>query len=86
MALYEYYGETCPHCIAMKPVIEEVERELGVTFEKLEVWDNEENARKLEEVDRGRCGGVPYFYNSETDKFVCGATSKENIIKLVKGE
>jgi thiol-disulfide isomerase/thioredoxin len=84
--LYEYYGETCPHCISMKPVIEEVEKELGVSFEKIEVWNNEANAQKLESVDRGRCGGVPFFLNDESNEFICGAASKEDMMKLAKGE
>lgn len=86
MALYEYYGDTCPHCIRMKPIVEEVEKELGVTVEKLEVWNDEENAKKMEEVDKGRCGGVPFFYNSDTDAFICGGTDKEAIVAWAKGE
>lgn len=86
MALQEFYGEGCPHCVRMAPIIAEVERELGVTFEKIEVWDNDENARRLEEIDRGRCGGVPFFYNDVTGKFLCGAASKEEILALVHGD
>ena len=47
MALQEYFGETCPHCIVMKPMVEKLEKELGVTVEKFEVWNNDENAKKL---------------------------------------
>ncbi len=84
--LYEYYGETCPHCIRMKPIVEEVEKELGVSVEKIEVWNNEENAKKLEEVDRGLCGGVPFFYNDESKEFICGGSDKETVVKWAKGE
>jgi thiol-disulfide isomerase/thioredoxin len=86
MALFEYFGDTCPHCITMKPIVEEVEQELGVTVEKLEVWNNEENLKKMEEVDKGRCGGVPFFYNSETDAFICGSANKARLIAWAKGE
>jgi thiol-disulfide isomerase/thioredoxin len=86
MALFEYYGDTCPHCIAMKPLIAEVEKELGVKIESVEVWNNEENLKKLEEVDKGRCGGVPFFYNSETDAFICGSSNKANLVAWAKGE
>lgn len=85
MALFEYYGDTCPHCIAMKPLIEEVEKELGLKIEKLEVWNNEENLKKMEEVDNGRCGGVPFFYNSETDEFICGSSNKEKLVAWATG-
>jgi len=84
--LYEYYGETCPHCVRMKPIVEEVEKELGVSIEKIEVWNNEENAKKLEAVDRGLCGGVPFFYNDESKEFICGDSDKETVVKWAKGE
>lgn len=86
MALLEFYGETCPHCITMKPLVEEVEKELGVMVEKYEVWNSEENAKKLDEIDRGLCGGVPFFYNTESKQFICGAADKELITKWAKGE
>lgn len=86
MALLEFYGETCPHCIAMKPIVEEVEKELGVEVEKYEVWNSEENAEKLKEYDQGMCGGVPFFYNTESKKFLCGSVSKAEILTWAKGE
>ena len=27
--IIEFYGETCPHCIALRPVVEDLEKELG---------------------------------------------------------
>ena len=69
----------------MKPLVEEVEKELGLKVEKLEVWNDEENLKKLEAVDNGRCGGVPFFYNDETDEFICGSANKEKLIAWAKG-
>ncbi|MFA5945497.1 MAG: hypothetical protein WC802_01110 [Patescibacteria group bacterium] len=70
----------------MKPLVAEVEKELGVTVEKFEVWNDEENLKKMEDVDKSRCGGVPYFYNTETDEFLCGSASKAKLIAWAKGE
>lgn len=86
MALLEFYGETCPHCVEMRPMVEKLEQELGVTVEKYEVWNNEENAKKLEEIDRGLCGGVPFFYNTENKKFICGACGEDEMWAWMKGE
>lgn len=86
MALYEFYGETCPHCVAMKPTVEAAEKELGVTVEKFEVWNNEENATKMGEIDRGLCGGVPFFYNTESKQFICGASDEATLKAWMKGE
>lgn len=84
--LYEFYGETCPHCVAMKPIVEELEKELGVTVTKLEVWNSEENAQKLIEADCERCGGVPFFWNDETNTFICGGTDKETLRAWMRGK
>lgn len=75
MALLEFYGETCPHCIAMKEVVAKLEEETGLTIEKFEVWNNEENAEKMKEYDTGLCGGVPFFFNTETKAHICGAAT-----------
>ncbi|OHA47615.1 MAG: hypothetical protein A2806_03275 [Candidatus Terrybacteria bacterium RIFCSPHIGHO2_01_FULL_48_17] len=75
--LLEFYGGECPHCIRMKPLIQKVEQELNVVFEKYEVWHNPENAKKMDEYDKGHCGGVPFFYNTGTHKWICGAVPYE---------
>ncbi|MEI6581746.1 MAG: thioredoxin family protein [bacterium] len=88
----EFYGETCPHCIAMKPVIAEIESATGAKIEKLEVWNNEENARKMESHSKiigeacGGFAGVPAFVNVDTNQALCGAHDKEDIIRLLEGE
>lgn len=84
--LYEFYGDSCPHCIEMMPVVEKLEKELGVKVEKLEVWNNEANAEKLEEIDRGLCGGVPFFYNDENKDFICGSCDEGRLRAWMKGE
>lgn len=86
MALLEFYGETCPHCIKMKPDVEKLEKELGVEVEKNEVWNNEENAKKMEEYDKGLCGGVPFFFNTESKQFICGSAEYEVLKKWANGE
>ncbi len=70
--LLEFYGEGCPHCIKIKPLVEKLEQETGVKVEKYEVWHNEENIKKVQEYNKGLCGGVPFFFNTETNDFICG--------------
>ncbi|MBS1263283.1 MAG: hypothetical protein MAG715_00458 [Methanonatronarchaeales archaeon] len=81
MALLEFYGEECPHCRKMESLVERLEEEEDVEFERFEVWHDEENAQKLRELDQDRCGGVPFFYNKETEEFICGETSYEDLKK-----
>ena len=85
MALLEFYGETCPHCVEMKPMIEKVEKDLGVSIEKIEVWNDEANAKRMEEIDKGLCGGVPFFYNTATGKWICGEAGYDELKAWAEG-
>lgn len=86
MALIDFYGDTCPHCIAMKPTIDAVEKKLGVTIERVEVWNNQKNADRLAAIDKGLCGGVPFFYNEEAKTFICGATDEATLLRWASGK
>lgn len=84
--LLEFYGEECPHCVRMKELVVKLEKEEGVKVESFEVWHNEENVRKQEGYDKDLCGGVPFFYNTETEKFICGEAEYDELKKWAKGE
>ena len=84
--LYEFYGDNCPHCIAMKPLVEAMEKKLKVKVERLEVWNNEDNAKKMQEFDRGLCGGVPFFYNTDSKQFICGSCDEEMLEAWANGD
>ena len=77
MALLEFYGTECPHCIRMFPLVERLEKELGVTVKKLETWHDEANEQERARKDGGACGGVPFFFNEETGAKICGAVDYE---------
>lgn len=85
MALLEFYGAECPHCVKMMPMIDKLIEE-GIAIEKFETWHDEGNARKMEEYERGQCGGVPFFYNTESKHFICGETDEETLRKWANGE
>ncbi|NQV90230.1 hypothetical protein HQ487_02380 [Candidatus Uhrbacteria bacterium] len=80
-----YYGEECPHCHHMLPIVDKLISE-GIEVAKLETWHNDANAKLLDGVDRGRCGGVPFFHNTETDQFICGSSTEERIRAWAAGE
>lgn len=84
--LLEFYGETCPHCIAMKPLVAKVEKSLGVEIKKFEVWNDEKNAAKMAEYDKGLCGGVPFYYNTDSKQFICGSSDEKTFTAWAKGE
>lgn len=83
--LIEFYGKECPHCLKIAPLVEELEKNLGVTIEQYEVWHNEDNLKKFREYDKVPCGGVPFFINTDTGQSICGETTYENLEKWAKG-
>ncbi len=84
-----FYGEGCPHCAKMEPIVEQVENETGVRFQRIEVWYNETNKQTFlmhaESIERD-CGflGVPSFYAFKTDKAVCGEMSAEKLKQFIR--
>jgi thiol-disulfide isomerase/thioredoxin len=83
--LLMFTGTECTHCHEMEPLVEKLEKETGVKVEKLEVWHNAKNAETLQQLDKGFCGGIPFFFNRKTGKWICGSTSYENLKKWALG-
>ncbi len=89
--IIEFYGETCPHCLSMKPIVGKIEKDKGIEITKLEVWNNTDNQaimKKYEGIIGEACGGyaaVPAFVNTETNQALCGTHDAEDIIKLIDG-
>lgn len=75
--LLEFFGQECVHCHKMDHLVERLEEDLGVTVNRLEVWHNQANAALLRQLDQGRCGGVPFFYNTHTGRWICGEATYE---------
>eukprot|EP00918_Siedleckia_nematoides_P058166 GHVU01126882.1.p1 GENE.GHVU01126882.1~~GHVU01126882.1.p1 ORF type:complete len:134 (+),score=12.43 GHVU01126882.1:667-1068(+) len=65
----------------MEPLIGRVERVTGRRVLRLECWKNPVNYKLLHRVDvNGRCGGLPYYYNTRTRTSICGATNFDNLL------
>lgn len=85
MSLLEFYGSECGHCLSMMPIVDKLIAE-GVAIEKLETWHDEKNAARLADIDRGLCGGVPFFYDTDTKHYICGETDEATLRRWVAGE
>jgi len=84
--LLYFYGTECTHCHEMKPLYDQLEQEESLAFTQMECWHDDKKAELLEKYDGGRCGGVPFFYNTKTEKFICGSTDYETLRAWAKGE
>ena len=85
-SLLEFYGKECPHCASMEPLVARLQDEEGVAIQKHEVWHNEQNATLMRQHDQGHCGGVPFFYNPQTGKWLCGVVSYEKLKEWALGK
>lgn len=80
-----FHARECPHCRKMMPLVEKLEKEEGVSFEKLEVWHDEKNAdlmRSYKDILAPKCGGqlrTPTFFNTETKAVACGEIPYETL-------
>ena len=84
--LLDFYGIECSHCKDMDPLIVRLEKELGVKVKKVEVWHNAKNAALLKQKDKIGCGGVPFFYNENSGKALCGAVSYDKLKAWAQGK
>lgn len=76
--LIEFYGEECPHCFKMQKIIDKFEKKHKTKLTKLEVWHNEDNKKLMEDIIESKQCSVPFFFNKENNKFICGeATLKQ---------
>jgi len=83
--IYEFYGRECPHCQRMLKVSAKVMKDTGKTIERKEVWHNDANMKLLTDYDaKNECGGIPFYYNDETKKWLCGEVEYEELVELVK--
>ncbi len=89
--IIEFYGETCPHCIALKPIVKGLEKDLGVEIRKLEVWNDDKNKKLMmeyEDIIGDACGGfaaVPALVNTKTKQALCGMHDAKDIQALIEG-
>jgi len=74
-----FRGKGDDYCKLMEPMWKELESELGVRVRTFEVWHSSSNLELLRVFDTGECGGVPFFFNKRTRRFICGATTYDNM-------
>lgn len=84
--LLEFYGTECVHCKAVGPLIERLRVEEQIEIQRLEVWHNEKNAALMRQLDKGYCGGVPFFYSKRTGKWLCGSVDYETLRRWAQGK
>ena len=70
----------------MLPLVDKLERELSTTVQKLETWHDEENEELRKKCDISSCGGVPYFFNTKNENFICGEADYNDLLVWAKSD
>ncbi len=70
----------------MQPLVDRLKQEEGVAITQYETWHNTENVEKMKEYDKDLCGGVPFFFNTETGKHICGEVDYDALKQWAKGQ
>lgn len=83
--LIMFTGTECTHCHEMEPFVERLEKEEKMIVDRLEVWHNAENAKLLREYDKDYCGGIPFFYNTKSGKWICGGVEYDELKEWAAG-
>jgi hypothetical protein len=88
-----FYGLECPHCRKMEKLVDRLNLE-GYTIKKVETWHDKENEKLFERLDKEcavreggeECGGVPFFMNQKSGKFICGEVSYKKLKDWADGK
>ena len=84
--LIQFKGKGDDYCAQMEPLKEQLRVEYGVEIRTFEVWYDSKNLELMQRLDRGRCGGVPFFYNKRSRRYICGATTYDNLRRWALSE
>ena len=88
--LLMFVGTECPHCALMRPLVAKLSFDTGLVVEEHDTWKNEADYRLLENyqeaVGDSACTGIPFFYNTETNNYLCGEVSYKKLKGWATGE
>ncbi len=91
MKLIDFYGEECPHCKRMMPHIDKLAKDRDVEIEKMEVWHDKDNAKKMAEFREEimeACGGaygVPALVDPKSREVLCGEVDYHTLHQWLEG-
>jgi hypothetical protein len=85
--IYFFYGTDCPHCVSVEKLVDKLILE-GFGIKKIEVWHNIENENLMVSLDKGEeaCGGVPFFFNENSGKSICGESTYKELKDWASGQ
>mmetsp|Transcript_31767 Transcript_31767/g.53582 ORF Transcript_31767/g.53582 Transcript_31767/m.53582 type:complete len:203 (+) Transcript_31767:102-710(+) len=84
--MLEFVTDGSDQCEQMEPVVQRLEKDMGIKFRKININRRQEFATLFDCVGGNECGSVPFFYNRRTAQAICGATPYANLKYLATGD
>lgn len=82
--LLEFFIDT-PDCRIMEPIVNRLEDDIKTEVKRINIHKCAANMKLFEAVGGMECGTVPFFYNRQTTREVCGKTNYPNLKKWGTG-
>ncbi len=77
--LIYFYTDDCEICKQMEPELKKLEEKYDSEIMRVNVEEGEDERSLFDELALDECGGVPFTYNQENQKSICGFASAEKI-------
>lgn len=77
--LIYFYTDDCEICKTMDPELAKLEQKYGGDIMRVNVEEGEDERALFDELALDECGGVPFLYNQENQKSICGFAKAEDI-------
>jgi thiol-disulfide isomerase/thioredoxin len=77
--LIYFYTDDCEICKMMEPELHKLEEKYGSEIMRINVEEGEVERALFDELALDECGGVPFMYNQENQKSICGFANADDI-------
>lgn len=74
-----FYTKDCEVCRQIDPELRRLEEKHNDVFVRIDVEGGEDEKNLYEELATDICPGVPFLYNQENGKYVCGFATPKKI-------
>ncbi len=81
--LIYFYTEDCEICKTMEKELKTLEDKYETEIMKVNVEEGEDERSLFDELALDECGGVPFIFNQENYKSICGFATAEEVEEIL---
>lgn len=78
-----FYTKDCEMCKAFESALKKFENKHEGELTRVDVEENEETKALFGSLAEGVCPGVPFMYNQENGKHICGTVHSSEIDQII---